>query len=394
MRGTAEHDTKPVTKSTTAILVLCWLGVQAGLWIQYGIRTDFEAVKYIHEAHTFLKTGSFSSPNFWFYSLEIFLIAFCIQLKLGFGTVVFIHLLVNALACSLFYRFTISVADKKTAFITTALLLICIPFHQYNVALQTESLFHSLIVLYTVYLLKQRRITFKTLAIIVGFLLLLMLTRPSGLLLIPPTLVYLISKLNRGSNRFVLSAAVIALFITGWLILDRAMGSGGELDFMLPFKENMIICGVPVHHTAPNLSDNPNSLGGILYYITHNFSQFAPLALNRTIAFFGVYRSYFSPVHNGLLMGFFFLLYPLAAMGIYSWFKMNRGLLRFCIVAVISVWCSVILTCDDWHNRFVVTIVPHLLILAIPFISKVVSRFVKKEQRNLSKTEYADDTPH
>lgn len=384
---------KEITKRAVIILSLCWLCVQAALLMRYGVRTDFEAVKYIREANTFLETGNFSSPNFRFYSSEIFLIALCIKLKLGFAAVVFIHLLINAFAGFSFYRFTASVTDKGTAFIATLLLLICIPFQQYNMALQTESLFHSFIILYTVYILQQRSITFKSLLAIAGFLLLLVLTRPTGLLLVPPTLVYLITKQNRRGSRFIQSVTAVILFLAGWFALDRVMGSGGELDFMLPFKQNMIICGVPVRQTTSDLSNIPNSPAGIAYYIIHNFPEFMRLAFNRTVAFFGIHRSYFSPVHNGLLMGFFFLLYLLAAIGIAGWYKTNRALLYFCITAVISVWFSVILTCDDWHNRFVTTIVPYLIILAAPAINNIIRRFIRNEPRSLSGTGSVDDTP-
>jgi hypothetical protein len=72
-----------------------------------------------------------------------------------------------------------------------------------------------------------------------------------------------------------LIAAGILVFL---FLLNIMTQSGGELDFMLPFRDERIICGVPTIAEIPiNTIDHGNSLEGILYYITHNTQQFIRL---------------------------------------------------------------------------------------------------------------------
>lgn len=352
------------------LLSLSWLIVQLGLLFHFGIRADFEATKYINEAHIFLETGNFSSNNFWFYSLEIFLIIFSLKAKLGFGFVVFTQLIINYLGTMLFYRAISDFSSKRIAMIATVLLIICIPFQQYNVALQTESIFHSLLLILTVVIISKNIKLPKKIWSVTGLLLLLIITRPSGILFVPPTILFFVSALNWKKNPLIKICSTVILLVGGIFILDTILGSGGELDFMLPFKENMIICGVARESSTLNLSTNPNSISGIIYYIAHNPVHFLQLAYKKTVAFFGIYRNYFSMAHNLLLMTFFFVLYFLSGRTLIQWNTQHKSTLVFCLSAIIVVWLSVILTCDDWHNRFLVTLLPFLLILSSMSFSK------------------------
>lgn len=354
-------------------LVIPWLFIQAGLLLHFGIRTDFEAVKYINEAHTFINTGHLSTPNFWYYSTEIFLIVLSLKLKLGPASVVLLQIMINGLATICLFRFITTYAGKQTALITTLLLIVCIPFQQYNVALQTESLYHSFLILYAVTLLKIRQLNIKNSLLSLLLLLLLLVTRPSGLLLIPPTIVFVIAILNWKKQKLMKLAVVAILLLSGAGLLNKVMGSGGELNFMLPFETNMIICGVPGEHTGILKHADPNSVSGITYYITHNFSQFMHLAWQKTISFFGIYRGYFSPLHNALSMCFFFLLYLLSLGGLKHWKREERPILLFCLTTILVIWLGVVVTCDDWHNRFVVTLVPFFLLLSSKMLSYLIN---------------------
>lgn len=345
-------------------LIFIWVAVQGFLLMHYGIRTDFEAVKYINEAHTFLETGGFSSNNFKFYSIEILLIALSIKLKSGFAFAVILQLMLNAIATIFFYRSLISVSTPWAAFTATFLLIIFVPFQQYNVALQTESIFHSLLLFLISYTIAFKTPKLKTICAGIGVLILLIFTRPSGILFLPPVVLFFATRLNWRKKTVLKAATTGALLIIGLVLLNSILGSGGELDFMLPFQQNMIICGVPNERSSLNLSNNPNSISGIAYYILHNFPHFVTLAAKRTVAFFGVYRSYFSPIHNFLLMAYFFSLYIFCIRNISQYKKLKKDIVFFCVSTIVVIWLSVIVTCDDWHNRFLVTLTPFLLVLS------------------------------
>src|SRR5438105_5049010 len=101
-----------------------------------------------------------------------------------------------------------------------------------------------------------------------------------------------------------------------------ALGSGGELDLMLPFREECIICGDNMvgEITDLNTADNHNSVYGMLYYVTHNFGQFTRLAIMKTFAFFGLSRGYYSKGHNFYLVTFFYTIYGLVILSLPYWF--------------------------------------------------------------------------
>jgi len=64
---------------------------------------------------------------------------------------------------------------------------------------------------------------------------------------------------------------------------------------------------------------------------------------------------------------------PLLAAAISSlnyWMKFNgkRFIYLFGVVAI--TWLTVMLTCDDWHNRFYLGISPYIIILSLGFFNR------------------------
>jgi hypothetical protein len=184
-----------------------------------------------------------------------------------------------------------------------------------------------------------------------------------------------------------LRIGITLIVCTGFLfMLNAALGSGGELDFMLPFRDERIICGVPTldYFRDIRVSGNPNSVFGLLYYITHNFDQFIRLAWWRTLAFFGLARSYYSDGHNLYLYLYFFPFYLSGAAGILKWARRNKYLLLYCLALIIVTWLTVILTCDDWHNRFFLSVVPYIYILSAPVVQTITDKFKANDpKRNI-----------
>jgi hypothetical protein len=362
-------------------LGISWLLVQSILFYQYGIHTEMEAAKYIHEANLFLNEGRVSSPNYWLYSSQIFLIAAAVKFKTGYFSVYLVQLLINALAAAAFYRLLVKLGSRQTAFILTLLLIACIPLQTFNSFLQTESLFYSFTILFSCYLLGMEKLAFKNSVIVFLFLVLICITRPTGLLFVPGTFLYLFFKYARGLSAFVKIAITVAGTIVFLFVLNTALGSGGELDFMLPYRDERVICGVPTltRFRDIEVSDNPNSIGGLFYYIIHNTAQFTRLAWWRTKAFFGITRSYYSQGHNLYLYLYFFPLYVLALLSLRKWIRINRYIPLYCISVILITWLTVILTCDDWHNRWFLSVVPYIYILSAPMVQAIMEKLTSND---------------
>jgi hypothetical protein len=252
-----------------------------------------------------------------------------------------------------------------------------LPTQSFNSYLQTESLFYSFTVLFSCYLLKTQRLTARRIVVIVLFVVLICCTRPTGILFVGCAILYLFLKFAGALSIPVRVVAAIAAGVIFFYILNVALGSGGELDFMLPFRDERIICGVPTLASFRDIavSENPNSVGGLLYYVTHNTEQFLRLAWWRSKAFFGVGRSYYSSFHNIYLYLYFFPFYLLSILGINQWNKRNRSLLFYCSALIAAHWITVIFSCDDWHNRFFLSVVPYIYILSTPLIKTIADKF-------------------
>src|SRR5262249_19332135 len=153
---------------------------------------------------------------------------------------------------------------------------IAYPYQEFNSFLYTESFFYSFTLILSCHLIRMRTISARNLLPVIGLLILICITRPSGLLFLPPVFLYLFLMFFQRLP-VLKKLALFSLLGLGFLLfLDKALGSGGELDFMLPFRDERIICGVP---TLPGFlpiqtAARGNSLYGLFFYVVHNPLQF------------------------------------------------------------------------------------------------------------------------
>ena len=364
----------PRLNKQVAGLFLLWLSINTFTLLHRGIYLEGESAKYIREANFYLANGRVSTPNFWLYFVQIGLIAACIKTHLSLAWIVALQLLLNGAATIAFFKTLSHLFPNKTlAFIGTGLLLITYPYQEFNTFLYTESLFYSFTLILSCYLIRMRALSARNLLPVFAGLILICFTRPSGLLFLPPVFLYLFFMFFRHWSIPKKMGLLGLLTVAFLLFLNKALGSGGELDFMLPFRDERIICGVPtlrgflpIQTTAQG-----NSLYGLLYYVIHNPSQFLRMACLRTLAFFGLYRNYFSLGHNLYLLVFFQSIHAAALASLGYWVKVRPYPLVFFLSAIGLTWLTVIMTCDDWHNRFYLTICPFLIILALPATQKL-----------------------
>jgi hypothetical protein len=334
------------------LLVVLFCLVHLGLLLTFGIYTQEEALKYVYEADHFLEHGSFSQPKYIFYSGYIFLHVVA-QLTSGGSVLVYVvQLLLSALAAVSFYRLSLTVSGRRIAALAATLLLIlCIPLHKWTAYLFTESIFFSLIILYAWVLFVKRNL------LLGAFLLcLLIICRPTGMLVIPATFALASHTLWHNKKKLWAFAIWLPALAGLWFLLDAAMKGKGEFDFLLPLVQKHIICGVPASDAAGDARGDGGSLSAMLQYIADHPGDFLELAFRRLIAFFGLVRPYYSGLHNGMLMAFFYPVYLLAIAGIPLVFRKARPFFYFSMILIATFAASVMFTCDDWHNRFIMPV--------------------------------------
>jgi hypothetical protein len=365
-----------------AIIIIVWAIIQFYFIYHHGIITTGEAEKYIAEAHTFLSTGTLSAPKYWFYFVQISLLAIAFKTGLGYSFALIVQLLFNALATYSFYRLISRLFPYQTAIAGTLLLLLNYPFQEFNVYLQTESFFYSFTILFSSYVLQLSKLTLLRFTGIVAALAILCITRPTGILFVPVTFIYLFFAFLKHINTKLKITFTIAVTLVVTWALNGLLGSGGDLDFMLPYREEHIICGLPTLNQPASIdtATNGNSLYGLAYYITHNFSQFCRLALLKCKSFFTMVRPYYNTGHNILLAVYFYPIYVFALSGINWWRRHNASRLIYLSGSILITLCTTLLTCDDWHNRWLLSISPYLLLLALPAINKLLLMFKSRGQ--------------
>lgn len=355
------------------ILFICWFIVQAFLAYTNGIKLDGEAGKRIYEAKNLMNGQGLDGYSSYMYFVETFVIFLSLKLKLGYVFVVVIQLLLNLFALNYFYKYLCFLyKNSLVALAGGCLLLLCAYYQLYNTYLYTESIFFSLSIIYSCFLLRIEKLTIKNIAVIVLFLLLICITRPSGIFFIAATLIYLFFLISNNINTYLKIGTFIALFIAALFLLNLLMGAGGAIDILLPFKDERIICDVPTLSYNVNIDTvkNGNSLYGLFYYITHNTEQFYRLALIKSKTFFGLVRPYYSKGHNLFLMTYFYSLYLLILATLIKFNKKLPLAFIYFMAIIIVYWFSVIFSCDEWHNRFFLTLTPFLITAALYFFKR------------------------
>ncbi len=374
-------------KSPVILLALIWFCLQCFFIWNFGIVTNLEATKYINEAQTFLATGKYSTNNFLFYSTEILLIALAIKLKTGFLVIVLLQMLLNGISIICFFKIAQRLSENKgIAYLSTFYFLIFFYYHLFNTYLFTESLFFSISVIYTYFLFSQERITMKSVALLLFFLTLLYLTRPTGIYFLPATYLFIIIKFYRKHAFKIIAVTTLFALAALFLLLNFSLARGGEFDFSLPFEKEMIICGISNISSTHQIiiPVEKNSIQGLFYIVTNHPGLFISLSLKRLSAFFGVSRSFYSAFHNLFVSIYFYIMYVIILLGIRSLFKRNKAEVWFLITNIALMAITVSLSCDEWGNRFIFSVMPFFLLLSVISIYNF-QFFVKHRKRQRDK---------
>jgi hypothetical protein len=191
-------------------------------------------------------------------------------------------------------------------------------------------------------------------------------TRPTGVFFIPATIVYLIFRFYHKSAFLLLSGFGLLGLILLYFMINYALNSGGEFDFLLPYLDERIICGVPTIQGSHSIvvPVEKDSIEGLWYIITNHTSLFLKLSVKRFLTFWGVIRPFYSLPHNIFIAVYFFSVYALIIYKFKTLVNYFRAETAFFLCLTALVMVTVILSCDEWHNRFIFALLPFFLLMA------------------------------
>ena len=364
---------KNYDKYSIHILILLWLLFFLLHLYFYGIVINLEAEKYIHEAQNIINKKGFSAIRFWFYSSTIFIIIVALKLKIGFTGAVIFQSAFNLSALLFFYKSIYYIFNRSSLipFIIICVAILFSPYSSWNVFLYTESIFYSSILFLTATIVNHNynKTNSGIYAIIIA-LTIAILSRPLGVLFIPAVIFYFYIGLSKKLKFIIIPITAIGIIILIYII-NIIFTTTSDTTIILSAKQQCVVCGILPYSNAKLILLKEGSQGAQLYYyISHNFSNFASLALQRSYAFFFMIRSYYSTQHNILLLAF---IIPIYTLSIISFFlkkeKIYKPIFYFMLISITTFALAIMLQCDDYHNRFILGLFPFFLIFSATTIA-------------------------
>jgi hypothetical protein len=366
------------------IIVAMWLLAELLLFGKLGFYFQMEAEKYISEANFILQNQHLSQGRYLFYLSTILIIALSISIKIGLHGAVFIIAIINLAGYLYFFKALKKVFNARLpAFLVILFLLSFWPYQAWSLFLYTECLFYSVVMVLFSRLLLYEKMDMKFLVSTFFILALVIISRPLGILFVFPVLFFLFFHLTRRQKIFFYGLLIVAFFLLGWVV-QVVFTTTPDWNMQRAFLEENIICDMPVTmgNSQLEVSDHPNQLYRLFFYITHNFSHFSGLALTRLKYFFLNTRPYYSGMHNAYLLISLVFIYACILIGIRSIkTKFSTSLLVFIFSTIFFFALAIAFQCDDYHNRFFLTLMPLLTVLAVvgatPLLNKATTFFSK-----------------
>jgi hypothetical protein len=355
------------------LLLVIWLLAQLFYSWKFGFIFQLEADKYIREAHFILANHHFSEARYLFYFTTIFIIAVSYLLHIGLYGAIFLIMIINLLSYFYFYKaLEYKFPNTSIPFFVCVLLVTFWPYQIWSVFLYTESLFYSMVIMLFANLLLFRKMSWHFLCTTFIILSIVILTRPLGILFVIPVLLFVYLHLNKQQKIFFFFIVLLAVVLIN-KIVQVIFTTTSDWSMKRAFLDESIICDIPKPSGRPlDLSNNSSQFYQLFYYVTHNFSIVLNLALTRLRYFFFMVRDYYSLPHNVYLLVFLFSLYGMVIVRLKQvWRKMGKAIMLFVFSSILLFAMAVAFQCDDYHNRFFLTLMPF---------------FVMKKNKNGDKT--------
>lgn len=325
------------------------------IFAQQGILSDKEALKYLGCAEQVLH-GEFSDllGNYLKYgAYVIFLLPF---VAVGMPWLaVLAQIAMGILAARALGRMAERITGRSAAgHLAMAMLLLCYPVQQWNLAFYTESFFTSMSILFVERITRAERPDASTFALA----LITVFARPVGMLFVGPALLWKIGQsptLHR--LRPWLSVGYAAI-----LLLAISL-PGIRAPQLEPIVDAHIIAGIPQDTGAMAQFEGSSILAAQLFLLErHGVAEWSMLFLRRTASLFTLARPYYSNTHN-ILNGAWMLLYPFALWGLWR-YRTHRTVQLIAVMLLLHT-LLVGLTHDEWNGRFMVPLLGWVMVLGV-----------------------------
>ncbi len=352
------------------------------LLLKYDIQLEGEAEKYIDNANRILNHEELRNGFFgFFYVVYSLLVAFFVKFSINLVFVGVVQICLSLFAAFCLYRLLNRVLEnKKIAFLFFVTYLLCFPIQKWNFYLYSESIHNSFLVI-GVYLLDKfiSEKKYYQLASFIFMLLLILFSRPVGLIFLLAVLVVMLVWFFRNKKRvlFYFFSLVSIVGVIG--ILNSPVTAFINPDSL---KRMEVICQVPEINAGSTYQEfNREGLFKAYSIIKDEIGpgKFLIIGFKKLRYFFGMYRPYYS-WQNNLLLLCYTIFYPFVLIGIFSkQQKLFYYIRLFALIYLMFTSIGIFFTCDEWSNRFISPAFPFILILAASGFLSVYKRINKSD---------------
>ncbi len=347
-------------KSDWLLIGFSWLLIQIFILKYLGINDQEESIKYISLADQWVKGNRNFNLHNLFYSGYISIHILLRSLGLPPKSMYAVQLLLSVLAVYYFTKILCLILHSRFAIVTSVILYAtCYVIQQWVSILFTDSVFSSLLIIATYFLLAEQKSN-RNKWIYWIFLIGLPFFRPVGFLFILLACFHWII-LSPGKNiwRLLISCAFL-LFIG--IMIYNTFEQPDSYYYPLHNIQANVICGYPGNLLKYRKIPYQEGMS-VLSYLVHNPGMTTRLIIARTYKVFSMGRPYFSPAHNILLFVSTFVYYILALIGMAEIIRKKERKLYFLIAGILLFSFPLIIFCIEWSGRFSLPVICYVLIM-------------------------------
>lgn len=313
----------------------------------------------------------------------IFLLSIPIILNLNFSVIVILQFFTTIYSSFCLYKIGSKLFSKETGIISMFLFLTYLPVQLRNFYLLTEILFINISIILTYLILFKKNHKLTIIFLIIFFLFL----RPQSILFLSSlgisflTYSYLIKKKNLLIKIDFFVWLIIILFLVYFLNMitkeyDLISSLSRGIIWGYSFDSNSI-CSKNCVDGLKNPELFQKNLFGLIKYFLENFFILIKIFFFKITLFLTGWRPYYSNIHNTYLLLIHFIFIFSFILGLIK-IKNYNYYVFFVLTYLIILSTSVGLTFADWSGRFIMNLIPFIIVVSSNGLEFTIRSILKK----------------
>ena len=345
------------------MLIVAFVALNFMFAIRTPVRLGGDSGDYLADAKR-IRQGQFPSEGRFANVGYSALIVFSQSCGAGLIGLVGFQIALAALAAAAVFDVARRLQGRWTGIIAVSALSANPDIVRWHTFILTDSLYTSFVVLavWAIHSVERKRRWTWVLAILI--LLLTTLLRPNGWLFPPIAACFWLSRYLGGRHAAVISLVIVAMFMTGVVLLLTIWPGLSLSSVDANFREGRVVWGDPATYIVMPADEAGTGKGlvSVLGYVgRHPVASFRLMSF-RVAAELGHVRAFYSAGHNLVIAVVLIPMYLLAVVGLFV--TRHESLARLLVAVIAGHLVVVALTWADWDGRFLLYVFPLIGIFA------------------------------